>query len=277
MKTVSQWKSFGGTLSVHAHDSAACAAAMTFAVYTPPQAKAGPVPVLWYLSGLTCNWSNVMEKSGLQRHAAELGLMVVAPDTSPRGDGVPDNEAYDLGQGAGFYLDATEEPWAAHFRMESYLREELPALLFGAFPGDEARQGVMGHSMGGHGALTFHLKDPETYRSCSALAPASSPSAVPWGQKAFAAYLGRDETAWARHDASRLVAERPSDAHLLVDTGSADPFLDEQLRPQLFEAACREARQKLTSRLREGYDHSYYFVASVIGEHLAHHAGALSR
>jgi S-formylglutathione hydrolase len=277
MKIVSQWKSFGGTLSVHAHESTACACEMTFAVYTPPQAKVRPVPVLWYLSGLTCNWSNVMEKSGLQRHAAELGLMVVAPDTSPRGGDVPDDEAYDLGQGAGFYLDALEEPWAEHFRMETYLRDELPALLLGAFPGDAARQGVMGHSMGGHGALTFHLKDPETYRSCSALAPVSSPCSVPWGKKAFAAYLGPDLSAWGKHDASRLVAGKPTGATILVDTGSADPFLEEQLRPHLFEAACRRAGQPLTSRLREGYDHSYYFVASVIGEHLAHHADTLSR
>ena len=273
MKTTNQWTSFGGTLSVHEHDSAACRCPMTFAVYTPP--GSGPFPVLWYLSGLTCDWSNVMEKAGLQRVAAELGLMIVAPDTSPRGDGVPDDDAYDLGQGAGFYLDATREPWSEHFRMGEYVTRELPDLVFDRFPGDRTRQGITGHSMGGHGALTLHLRDPETYRSCSAFSPVSSPSEVPWGRKAFTAYLGEDEAAWARHDAAKLVAERPSGAHILIDTGTDDPFLDEQLRPVLFAEAAKAAGQQLTSRLRPGYDHSYYFVASFIEDHLRHHRGLL--
>ena len=273
MKTTNSWTSFGGTLSVHEHGSAACRCPMTFAVYTPP--GSGPFPVLWYLSGLTCDWSNVMEKSGLQSVAAELGLMVVAPDTSARGPGVPDDEAYDLGQGAGFYLDATQGPWAEHFRMETYITRELPDLVFDHFPGDRARQGITGHSMGGHGALTLFLNHQDIYTSCSALAPVSSPSQVPWGQKAFAAYLGHDRAAWARHDATELVASRTSLRPILIDTGADDPFLDEQLRPAVFEAACEAAGQQLTSRLQPGYDHSYYFVASFIGDHLRHHRGLL--
>ena len=274
MKTTNSWTSFGGTLSVHEHDSTACRCPMTFAVYTPP--GEGPFPVLWYLSGLTCDWSNVMEKSGLQRVAADLGLMVVAPDTSPRGPDVPDDEAYDLGQGAGFYLDATAAPWAEHFRMEEYVTRELPDLVFDRFPGDRARQGVTGHSMGGHGALTLFLKHQDTYASCSALAPVSSPSQVPWGQKAFTAYLGEDRAAWARHDATELVAKHASSRPILIDTGADDPFLEEQLRPLVFEAACEAAGQPLTSRLQPGYDHSYYFVASFIEEHLRHHAAVLN-
>ena len=273
MKTTKTWTSFGGTLSVHEHDSEACRCPMTFAVYTPP--GEGPFPVLWYLSGLTCDWSNVMEKSGLQRVAAELGLMVVAPDTSPRGEGVPDDEAYDLGQGAGFYLDATEAPWAEHFRMETYVREELPDLVFANFPGDRSRQGVTGHSMGGHGALTLHLKNPETYRSCSAFSPVSAPADVPWGKKAFAAYLGDERAGAARYDARKLVADRQTDASILIDVGTDDQFLDEQLRPELFQAAADAAGQKVTSRFQSGYDHSYYFVASFIEDHLRHHAEAL--
>ena len=274
METIKSWISFGGALSVHEHDSAACQCRMTFAVYTPP--GDGPFPVLWYLSGLTCDWSNVMEKSGLQRVASELGLMVVAPDTSPRGPGVPDDEAYDLGQGAGFYLDAGQAPWAGHFRMETYLREELPELVFANPVCDRARQGITGHSMGGHGALTLHLKDPETYRSCSAFAPISAPCDVPWGRKAFSAYLGTDEEAWRAHDARHLVAARPSNAHILIDVGTDDQFLDEQLRPNVFEAACDAAGQKMTTRRQPGYDHSYYFVATFIDDHLRHHAEALS-
>ena len=278
MKITNQWTSFGGTLSVHEHDSAACGCPMTFAVYAPPGAKngAGPFPVIWYLSGLTCDWSNVMEKSGLQRAASELGLMVVAPDTSPRGDGVPDDDAYDLGQGAGFYLDAGRAPWAERFRMETYVRDELPDLVFDRFPGDRTRQGITGHSMGGHGALTLFLKNQDTYRSCSAFAPISAPSRVPWGRKAFGAYLGPDRAAWADYDAAELVASRASRRPILIDTGTDDPFLEEQLRPGLFAAACEAAGQPLASRMQPGYDHSYYFVASFIGDHLRHHAEALS-
>jgi len=273
---ISNWTSFGGTLSVHDHDSEACACPMRFAVYTPPQAKAGPVPVIWYLSGLTCNWSNVMEKSGLQRAASELGVMVVAPDTSARGDDVADDEGYDLGQGAGFYLDATERPWAPNFQMETYITQELAALVAAHFPADMERQGIMGHSMGGHGALTLHLRHPGRYRSVSAFSPIVAPTQVPWGKKAFAAYLGDECPAWSEHDACELVRRQPSDVSILIDQGEADQFLDEQLRPELFEAACRSAGQPVTVRRHPGYDHSYWFIASFMDDHLRHHAKALS-
>lgn len=272
---ISSWTSFGGTLSVHDHDSAACHGPMRFAVYTPPQAKDGPVPVVWFLSGLTCNWSNVMEKSGLQRVASELGVMVVAPDTSPRGETVADDAGYDLGQGAGFYLDATEAPWTPHFSMETYVTQELPALIAANFPADMARQAIMGHSMGGHGALTLNFRHPGRYVSVSAFAPIVAPTRVPWGQKAFAAYLGDESPAWGEHDACELVRRQPSGQMILIDQGEADQFLDAQLRPDLFEAACREAGQPVTVRRHPGYDHSYWFIASFIEDHLRHHARAL--
>ena len=279
METVSSWKSFGGRLSVHQHDSALCKCPMQFAVYTPPQASEGTgnqrVPVIWYLSGLTCNWSNVMEKSGLQRIAAKLGVMVIALDTSPRGDDVPNDDAYDLGQGAGFYLSATQAPWSTHFQMDRYIVEELSALVFKEFPGDINRQGIMGHSMGGHGALTLHLKHPDTYRTVSALSPIAAPMQVPWGEKAFGSYLGDDRSSWADYDASVLVGKQPSKAHILIDTGDADPFLEEQLRPALFIDACEQAGQRLNYRMQSGYDHSYWFIASVIEDHLEHHAAKL--
>ncbi|NND92255.1 MAG: S-formylglutathione hydrolase [Granulosicoccus sp.] len=299
MQTVSSWKSFGGTLSVHEHDSVLCRCPMQFAVYTPPglagggpqddsrgdvhgdprdaplRPSTGTVPVIWYLSGLTCNWSNVMEKSGLQRIAARLGVMVVAPDTSPRGDAVPDDEAYDLGQGAGFYLSATQAPWSTHYQMDRYIVEELSELVFSRFPGDPERQGIMGHSMGGHGALTLHLKHPRTYRSVSALSPIAAPMQVPWGEKAFTSYLGDEQSEWAAYDACELVRKQPSAAGILVDTGDADPFLDEQLRPSLFIQACEAAGQSLNYRMQPGYDHSYWFIASFIEDHLEHHAATL--
>ena len=250
---------------------------MTFAVYTPPQAANGPVPVLWYLSGLTCNWSNVMEKSGLQRYAAEHGVMVIAPDTSPRGEAVANDEAYDLGQGAGFYLTATQAPWASHFKMDAYITSELPGIVAEHFQADMTRQGIFGHSMGGHGALTLHLKHPDIYRSVSAFSPISSPMQVPWGEKAFSAYLGDDQAQWEAYDASKLVAASASKAHILIDTGDADNFLEPQLKPQLFEAACTNAGQALTSRMQPGYDHSYWFIASFMGDHIAHHAKALGQ
>ncbi len=277
MKTLSEWASFGGRLSVHEHSSDVLQCPARFAVYTPPQATSGPCPTLWYLSGLTCTWANVMEKSGLQRYAAEQGLVVIAPDTSPRGDEVPDDESYDLGQGAGFYLTATEAPWSANFRMDTYLTDELAALVQSHFHIDADRQGISGHSMGGHGALTLHLKHPDRYRSVSAFSPIVAPTQVPWGRKAFSHYLGNDETRWERYDACKLVASHPSSARILVDTGSADNFLDEQLTPQKFIDACSAANQKLEYRMQTGYDHSYWFVASFIGDHLAHHASALSR
>ena len=276
MQTVSTWRASGGTLSVHDHESAACRCDMRFAVFAPPQAETQKVPVVWYLSGLTCDWSNVMEKSGLQRAAAALGLMIVAPDTSPRGDDVADDEAYDLGQGAGFYLTATQQPWAAHFRMDEYVVSELPTIIGDHFSADLSRQGVMGHSMGGHGALTLHLKNPDTYRSISAFSPIVAPSRVPWGEKAFTAYLGADRTAWRAYDACELVRAAPTSAQILIDQGSADQFLENQLKPELFEAACAEAGQALTLNRREGYDHSYYFIASFMEDHLRWHADALS-
>ncbi|MBR9825239.1 MAG: S-formylglutathione hydrolase [Alphaproteobacteria bacterium] len=275
MTPVSSWKSFGGELAVFDHDSAVCGGSMRFAVYTPPQAKNGPVPVLWYLSGLTCNWSNVMEKSGLQRAASAHGVMIIAPDTSPRGTDVPDDEAYDLGQGAGFYLTATLPPWSQHFRMDEYITSELPALISKRFPADMERQGIFGHSMGGHGALTLHLKHPELYHSVSAFSPIVAPSQVPWGQKAFTAYLGEDRNAWAQYDACALVRACPSKAHILIDQGEADQFLAQELKPELFEQACANAGQTLTLRRQPGYDHSYYFISSFMDDHIAHHADQL--
>ncbi|MEM0984765.1 MAG: S-formylglutathione hydrolase [Pseudomonadota bacterium] len=274
---VSQWASFGGTLSVHDHDSGAVQCPMRFAVYTPPAAssQAASVPVLWYLSGLTCTWANVMEKSGLQRAAAQHGIMIVAPDTSPRGEAIPDADTYDLGQGAGFYLTATQDPWATHYRMDRYITEDLTALIAAHFPADMTRQGIFGHSMGGHGALTLHLKHPGRYRTCSAFAPIVAPSQVPWGEKAFTAYLGDDRTAWAAYDACALVRQSATSAHILIDQGEADTFLEDQLRPELFETACAEAGQALTLRRQPGYDHSYYFIASFMADHIAHHAAAL--
>jgi len=275
MTPVSTFKSFGGTLSVHDHGSAVTGTPMRFAVYVPPQAEQGPVPVLWYLSGLTCNWSNVMEKGNLQAAAARHGAMVIAPDTSPRGEGVPDDEAYDLGQGAGFYLTATQAPWSQHFAMDRYITGELPQIIAANFPADMSRQGIFGHSMGGHGALTLHLKHPGTYRTCSAFAPIVAPTQVPWGEKAFTAYLGEDRLAWAEYDACKLVRKQASGAHILIDQGLADNFLEEQLRPELFEAACADAGQKLTLRRQAGYDHSYYFISTFMDDHIAHHARAL--
>ena len=276
LTSVSSWASFGGTLSVHDHESELLGCPMRFAVYTPPQGQDGPVPVLWYLSGLTCTWANVMEKSGLQQAAAEHGLMVIAPDTSPRGEHVPDDDAYDLGQGAGFYLTATETPWAEHYKMDQYLTQELPALIADNLPADMGRQGVFGHSMGGHGALTLHLKYPDTYKSISAFSPITSPAQVPWGQKAFEAYLGPVSVAWEEYDATELVKEGQTPAHILIDTGDADQFLEEQLRPNIFITACRAHGQALTYRMQPGYDHSYYFIASFMDEHIAHHAAVLN-
>jgi S-formylglutathione hydrolase len=248
---------------------------MTFAVYTPP--GKGPFPVLWYLSGLTCTWANVMEKGGLQHWASELGLMIIAPDTSPRGETIANDEAYDLGQGAGFYLSATQTPWAAHYKMDRYISQELAQIVTDNFNTDMSRQGITGHSMGGHGAITLHLKNPSQFKSCSAFAPITSPSQVPWGQKAFRAYLGDDKTEWARYDASELIKSgQTSNAHILIDTGTADDFLADQLKPEIFEEACDAAGQKLTSRLQAGYDHSYYFVSTFMGDHLKWHADALA-
>ena len=244
-KLVSKWSSFGGQLSVHDHESAATGSSMRFAVFEPPQMKAGPVPILWYLSGLTCTWANVMEKSGIMGHAAHHGLAIVAPDTSPRGEGVPDHESYDLGQGAGFYLTATESPWKQHFAMDAYLLSDLSSLVAEEFQVDMQRQGIMGHSMGGHGALTLHLKNQSRFRSCSALAPILSPSQVPWGKKALKAYLGENMNAWQQYDASELVLKSASEATILIDQGKEDPFLEEQLDPNCFLSACEQSGQNI--------------------------------
>jgi S-formylglutathione hydrolase len=273
---VSHWRSFEGQLSIFDHPSEVCNCSMRFAVYSPPRAETRRVPVLWYLSGLTCTWENVMAKSGLQRVAAQLGMIVIAPDTSPRGEGVPDDPAYDLGQGAGFYLTATQAPWNTHYRMDRYITEELHDLVSRNFPAaDMDRQGIIGHSMGGHGALTLHLKNPQRYRSVSAFSPIVAPSQVPWGQKAFSAYLGEDRNAWRQYDATELVRSRPSSAHILIDQGMADQFLEAQLQPQRFVDAAKAAGQPVTLRMQDGYDHSYYFIATFIEDHLRWHAQVL--
>ena len=265
---------FGGWQDVYRHRSTALDCEMNFAIYLPPQAEHGPVPVLYWLSGLTCTEQNFITKAGAQRHATEHGIAIVAPDTSPRGDDVADAEGYDLGKGAGFYVDATQAPWAAHYRMHDYVANELPALVEANFPVTDARA-ISGHSMGGHGALVVALRNPDRYRSVSAFSPIVAPSQAPWGRKAFAAYLGEDEEAWKRYDATELVATATDKLPLLVDQGGADEFLGEQLKPDLLRAACDAAGHPLRLRMRPGYDHSYYFIASFIGEHIAHHAAAL--
>ena len=274
MERIEHRASFGGWQDVYRHHSAVLGCAMNVAVYLPPQAEAQNLPVLYWLSGLTCTEQNFITKSGAQRYAAEHGVVLVAPDTSPRGDDVADDAAYDLGKGAGFYLNATEQPWAAHYRMYDYVAAELPALVEANFPVTAARA-VSGHSMGGHGALIVALKNPGRYRSVSAFSPIVAPSQVPWGQKAFAAYLGEDRQAWKAYDAVELVKEAKERLPLLVDQGAADEFLKAQLRPELLQAACGVAGYPLTLCLRPGYDHSYYFVTSFIGEHIAYHARAL--
>ena len=277
MEQVSANRSHGGEQGVYTHQSSETGTPMTFSVFAPDHAPGTKMPVLWYLSGLTCTWENVMTKAGLQRTAAALGLMVIAPDTSPRGDDVPDDPAYDLGKGAGFYLTATQEPWAKHYRMDQYVADELQRIVAENFSAaDLARQGITGHSMGGHGALTLHLKYPQRYRSVSAFAPIVAPSQVPWGQKAFTAYLGNDRAAWQRYDATELVSKQPSSAHILIDQGAADQFLERELQPQRFVEAARSAGQQVTLRMREGYDHSYYFVSTFIDDHLRWHVQGLS-
>lgn len=274
MERIEHHASFGGRQEVWKHTSRTLGCEMRLGVYLPPAALAGErCPVLYWLSGLTCTEQNFITKAGAQQHAAQHGLILVAPDTSPRGADVADDPGYDLGQGAGFYLDATQAPWAPHFRMEDYVVNELPALVEQHFPATEKRA-LFGHSMGGHGALTLALRHPGRYASVSAFAPIVAPSQVPWGQKVFAAYLGDDRTAWAAHDAVALVATARERLPLLVDQGEDDEFLP-QLQPELLRAACSQAGHPLTLRLWPGYDHSYYFIASFIGEHVAHHARAL--
>ncbi len=274
MERIEHRACFGGWQDVYQRRSTVLDCEMRLAIYLPPQAQAGPVPVLYWLSGLTCSEQNFITKAGAQRYAAEHGIAIVAPDTSPRGEGVADAEGYDLGQGAGFYLNATQAPWSAHYRMYDYVVEELPALVEAHVPVNAARS-ISGHSMGGHGALVVALRNPGRYRSVSAFSPIVAPSRVPWGEKAFAAYLGEDRVAWKRYDASELVGSAQEKLPLLVDQGEADEFLDAQLQPQLLRDACVAAGHPLDLRMRPGYDHSYYFIASFIGEHIAHHAAAL--
>jgi S-formylglutathione hydrolase len=276
METVSTSKAYGGTQGVYRHASTATGTDMTFAVYVPPHDDGARLPVLWFLSGLTCTHANVMDKGEYRRACAELGVVLVAPDTSPRGDDVPDDEAYDFGKGAGFYVDATEEPWAKNFRMRSYVEDELPALIAAEFPvADMARQGITGHSMGGHGALTIALRNPDRFRSVSAFAPIVSPLHCPWGEKALGGYLGQDRTAWRPYDACALIEDGARVAEILVDQGDADGFLADQLKPELLATACDAAGIDLTLRMQPGYDHSYTFISTFMADHVAWHAERL--
>jgi len=274
MQRIEQHACFGGRQEVWQHDSGVLNCTMKFAVYLPPQAEHGKCPVLYWLSGLTCTEQNFIAKAGAQRYAAEHGIIIVAPDTSPRGEHVANDEAYDLGQGAGFYVNATQTPWAAHYRMYDYIVRELPALIEANFPVND-RRAISGHSMGGHGALVIALRNPGRYRSVSAFSPIVAPSQVPWGEKALGAYLGADREAWTQYDATALIANAKERLHLLIDQGDADEFLANQLKPQLLQATCEAAGHPLTLRLQSGHDHSYYFIASFIGEHITHHAAAL--
>ena len=277
LEIVSENRSHGGRQLVVKHASSATGTDMTFSIFLPPPAEeGGKMPVVWYLSGLTCTHANVTEKGEYRAAGAELGLIFVAPDTSPRGEGVADAEEWDFGKGAGFYVDATQAPWAAHYRMWSYVTQELPDLVASEFPVDMGRQGITGHSMGGHGALTVALNHPQRFRSVSAFAPIVAPSQVPWGQKALGGYLGEDREAWRRHDAVALIEDGARVSELLVDVGTADPFLDKELKPELLRQACESAGIGLQLNLREGYDHSYYFISTFMADHLRWHAERLA-
>jgi S-formylglutathione hydrolase len=278
METVSTNRAHGGTQGVYRHASTATGTPMTFSVFIPDHAEGAKLPVLWYLSGLTCTHANVTEKGEYRAACAEHGVIFIAPDTSPRGDDVPDDDAYDFGKGAGFYVDATQEPWAGHYRMRSYIEDELPGLILREFPmADLTRQGITGHSMGGHGALTIGLRNPDRFRSVSAFAPIVAPSQCPWGEKALGGYLGQDRAAWRLHDAVALIEDGARLPELLVDQGDADAFLTEQLKPELLAAACQDAGIGLTLRMQPGYDHSYYFISSFMADHVAWHAERLKR
>ncbi|MDF1726192.1 MAG: S-formylglutathione hydrolase [Sulfitobacter sp.] len=274
METLSENRSFGGTQGVYKHGSEACGCDMTFGLFLPEEARDGPVPVLWYLSGLTCTHENAMNKAGAQTWAAEHGIALVFPDTSPRGEGVADDDAFDLGQGAGFYVNATQDPWAKHFRMWDYVTEELPNLLGAEFAVDMERQGITGHSMGGHGALTIAMRMPERFASVSAFSPIAHPSESDWGRKQLGAYLGEDKSAWEGHDATLLMRDRGFDGPLLVDQGASDQFLD-LLQPEALSQAIAARRQEGTFRMQKGYDHSYFFVSTFMEDHVAFHADAL--
>lgn len=280
LEVISEHAAFGGRVGFYRHSARATACDMQFSVFVPPQAEKAPVPVLTWLSGLTCTEETFMIKAGAQQTAAELGLMIVCPDTSPRGEGVPDDPegGWDFGLGAGFYLEASEAPWSTHYHMYDYVSRELPDLIFEEFPGDRNRQGIFGHSMGGHGALTVGLKNPGIYASISAFAPICNPMVCPWGQKAFGGYLGADTDTWREYDATELIASgaaRPANS-LLIDQGLADQFLERELYPENLEAACAEQGVELELRRHAGYDHGYYFIATFIDDHLRHHARILS-
>jgi S-formylglutathione hydrolase len=276
MEIISEQRCFGGVQGVYRHQSVETGTPMQFSVFAPPQAKQGEVPVLWYLSGLTCTEENFAVKAGAQRYAARHGLMLIAPDTSPRGAGVPgEDDDDDFGSGAGFYVDATTPPWDMNYRMYSYVTSELPALVFEEFAANQQLQGITGHSMGGHGALTIGLKNSRTYRSISAFSPICAPTQCPWGQKAFGGYLGDSTAEWQQYDATSLVGQGNRSGQILIDQGDADEFLADQLKPEIFAKACSEAGQELRLRMQPGYDHGYYFVSSFIGDHIEFHASRL--
>ncbi|MHB9880931.1 S-formylglutathione hydrolase [Pacificimonas sp. ICDLI1SI03] len=277
METVSTWKAHGGTQGVYRHRSTSTGTDMDFAVFVPPHEKGQKLPVLWYLSGLTCTHANVMEKGEYRAACAEHGIILVAPDTSPRGDDVADADSYDMGKGAGFYLDATQEPWAPHYRMRTYVEQELPALIADVFPVDMDRQSIFGHSMGGHGALTIGLRNPDRFRSISAFSPVVTTIGSPWGQKALTAYLGADEAAWRPYDTCALIADGARHPHLLVDQGGDDDFLEEQLKTGVLRDVCAEVGQDISINLRPGYDHSYYFISTFMAEHVRWHAERLAQ
>jgi S-formylglutathione hydrolase len=277
MDCISSWRGHGGTQGVYTHASSATGTPMTFAVFVPDHEPGAKLPVLWYLSGLTCTHANVLEKGEYRAACAEHGVIFVAPDTSPRGDHVPDDEAYDFGKGAGFYIDATEAPWATHFRMRSYIEDELPVLIGEYFPLDMHRQGITGHSMGGHGALTIALRNPDRFRSVSAFAPIVSPMACAWGEKALGRYLGPDRASWSAYDSCALIDNGARLPDLLVDQGDTDNFLDDQLKTPLLEAACARNGQPATIRIQPGYDHSYFFISTFMADHIAWHAERLNR
>lgn len=278
MRVTSEHACFGGTQRYLVHESRECATEMRFSVFEPPRARGGRVPALYYLAGLTCTEETFMIKAGAQRLAAELGLLLVAPDTSPRQPRLPGDDAgWDFGLGAGFYVDATRAPWSAHYRMYSYVTRELPSIVEASFAADPERRGIFGHSMGGHGALVCALRNPDRYRSVSAFAPIAAPTQCPWGRKAFTGYLGPDESTWLEYDASVLVAGRPFHSPILIDQGSADQFLVEQLNPDVFADACRRSGQAFELRVHPGYDHGYYFIQTYVADHLRWHAEALTR
>ena len=276
IEQISVSKNFGGWTKMYSHPSASCGGEMKFSVFLPPQAESRAVPVLYWLSGLTCNHENFITKAGAQQYAAESGIMLVAPDTSPRGAGVEgEDEAYDLGSGAGFYINATEEKWSTNYRMEDYIMQELPEIIRSNFPVMKERESIFGHSMGGHGALTLALKNPGHFRSVSAFSPICAPSKCQWGEKIFANYLGENREVWKKHDANELIQSSTLEIPLLIDQGGDDPFLEKELNFELFLKNCEKRNQKLTARLQSGYDHSYYFIATFMEDHIQHHSKAL--